>query len=330
MILDEEASESQRSAGLDGQSRSTGSVRWDPLLSVDEERELANRVKGGDQAARRQLILANLRVVVEIARGFRSGKVPLDDLIQEGNLGLIRASADFDPSVHACRFYTYAEVWIKAFIHRALIANDSVIRVPQHVYLQRKQYRHLRNAAGCDGGANDAVADVGSASVDDIARELGGSARRLDQHGSAKPRRVAYSDVADQGEIVPLTDAIIDHHLPDQQVADQEQRLLLELALRRLNPVEAWVIRERYGMCLLTPEQWGWSSPGPLVARRNDPEYESDTETDSLGQCRAYFHRSYIELARDCGLSRHRIAQVEQAALEKLRDVLRPCLAQAL
>ena len=162
MIRDEEAFESQPSADPDGRIRSTGSVRWDPLLSADEERELADRIKGGDQAARRQLILANLRVVVEIARGFRSSKVPLDDLIQEGNLGLIRASEDFDPSVHGCRFYTYAEVWIRAFIHRALIANDSLIRVPQHVFLQRKQYRRLGNAKRCAGVADDGAAEAGA------------------------------------------------------------------------------------------------------------------------------------------------------------------------
>ena len=92
MIGDAEAFESEPSADLGKQIRSTGSVRWEPLLSADDECELADRMKGGDQAARRQLVLANLRVVVEITRGYRSGRVPLDDLIQEGNLGLIRAS----------------------------------------------------------------------------------------------------------------------------------------------------------------------------------------------------------------------------------------------
>ena len=113
-------------------------------------------------------------------------------------------------------------------------------------------------------------------------------------------------------------------------MADHEQRLLLEVALHRLNPVEAWVIRERYGLCLLIPEERDWSSPGPHVARRDDPEYAAEAEAESPDQCRAYFHRSYVELERDCGLSRHRILQVEEAALEKLRDVLRPCLVQAL
>jgi RNA polymerase sigma factor (sigma-70 family) len=324
-----EAFESQPPAHAGETIRPKACVRWDPLLSADEECELADRIKGGDQAARRQLIQANLRVVVEIARRFRGGKVSLDDLIQEGNLGLIRASADFDPSVHGCRFYTYAEVWIRAFIHRALVRDDSLIRVPERVFLQRKQYRRVRQAPGRAGVADDGPSEAGSAGTEGITREIGGTPRRLDPDRPAEPGRVAHTFVADAGEIVPLTDTILDNHLPEQQVADQEQRLLLEVALRRLNPVEAWVIRERYGLCLLIPEERDWSSLGPHVARRDEPVYEADAEADSPGQCRAYFHRSYTELGRDCGLSRHRIQQVEETALEKLRDVLRPRLVHA-
>jgi len=328
MIRDEEAFEPRPSADPNRRIRSTGSIRWGPLLSADEERELAARIKGGDQAARRQLILANLRVAVEIARGFRNGKVTLDDLIQEGNLGLIRASADFDPSVHGCRFYTYAEVWIRAFIHRSLIANDSLIRVPAHVFRQRKQYRRAGNVMGCSGVTDNGAAEPAVASVEDIARETGGTPSWLNSDTPAEPGHVGHSFVADEVEIVPLTDTIVDNHLPDQQVADQEQRLLLEVALRRLNPVEAWVIRERYGMCQLIPEERYLSTPGPRAARRDDPEHDADAETDSPVQCRAYFHRSYTELGGDCGLSYHRIVQVEESALEKLRDILRPFLVQ--
>jgi RNA polymerase sigma factor (sigma-70 family) len=324
MIVDEAAFESQPSADTEGRTRSKGCVRWEPLLTADEERELSARILGGDQAARRRLILANLRVVVEIARRFRGGKVPLDDLIQEGNLGLIRASADFDPSVHGCRFYTYAEVWIRAFIHRALIANDSLIRIPQHVFLGRKQSRRdvsAKAAVVAGAGANEA----GPATVESGDRETVGVPRRLDPDRTAGPGRVAHGPAA-EGEIVPLTEAIVDNRRPEQQVTDQERRLVLELALRGLNPVEAWVIRERYGLGGSTPEEQKWSSPVPRTARRDEPEAGADP--DSPTQCRAFFYRSYVELARDCGLSRYRIRQVEEAALEKLRDVLRPGLVQ--
>lgn len=107
--------------------------RWQPTLTADEEQELARRIKLGDQDARRQLILANLRLVVVVARRYPARKLSLDDLVQEGTLGLIRASEDFDPSIHGCRFFSYAEIWIKAYIHRTVVANGSMIRIPLHV-----------------------------------------------------------------------------------------------------------------------------------------------------------------------------------------------------
>lgn len=325
-MIRDEAFEPGPPAEPRGPIRSTGGVRWDPLLSADEESDLASRIKTGDEAARRRLILANLRVVVEIARRFRRGKVPLDDLIQEGNLGLIRASADFDPSVHACRFYTYAEVWIRAFIHRALIANDSLIRVPQHVFLQRKQYRRVGHARA-SGVDVEGTGEAGSAGAEPSTRGLGDIAPRLDPDDFSEIRHSPLPSVVGEEEGVPLTEAIIDDRQPDQQVADYERRLILELALRRLNPVEAWIIRERYGLCLLIPGERDWSIPRFHAAHPENPASESDADDDSHADGRAFFHRSYIELARDCGLSRHRIRQVEEAALEKLRHVLLAGLA---
>ncbi len=119
---------------------SADSARDPSLLSATEERVLAERIKRGDTAARKQLILANLRLVISIARKYKSSNLSFDDLVQEGNLGLIRASQDFDPSIRDSRFSTYAKLWIKAFVHRALITNDSLIRVPEHLFELRKRY----------------------------------------------------------------------------------------------------------------------------------------------------------------------------------------------
>jgi RNA polymerase primary sigma factor len=326
----DDAFEPQPPAASDRRTRPTGPTRWDPLLSVDEERGLAKRIKGGDEAARKQLILANLRLVVVIARRFRSSKLSLEDLIQEGNLGLIRASEDFDPEVHGCRFASYAEIWIRAFVHRALVANDSLVRVPEHVFLLRKRYRRVISRLGGMGMAGDEAAEVDLLSLEQVAREIGVSPRRL------KPAKLAGSgqDTRAHGEggdeVLPLTESIVDGRLPDQEVADHELRILLEVALRRLNPVEAWVIRERYGLCLLIPEEQSWSSPGPHATRRDNPRHAPDPDADLPDSRPTYFHRSYPELERDCGLSKYRIQQVEEAAIEKLRQVLRPCLAPAI
>jgi RNA polymerase primary sigma factor len=305
-------------------------ARWQPLLSGEEERELARRIKDGDQAARKHLILANLRLVAGIARRYKGGKLSLDDLVQEGNLGLIRASEDFDPSVHGCSFYTYAEIWIKAFIHRALIANDSLIRIPLHVFQRHKRYRRGMGMPGGAGRAGEGNAEAEAPNVEEVASKIGISPRQPRPmspatYGLDSPRPV---DVEEEG--MPLTEAIADGRLPDDEVADHEQRLLLEVALRRLNPVEAWVIRERYGLCMFIPDEMCWPHLNPRGDCPDDPEDAADSGADPHGNRRAYFHRTYMDLERDCGLSRYRIQQVEEAALEKLRDVLRPCFIQAV
>ncbi len=310
--------ESRPAAEPRGRQRTGGRDRWDPILSADEERKLAEQIKDGDPAARRRLIVANLRLVVMIARRFKSRKLPLDDLVQEGNLGLIRATEDFDPSMHGCRFASYAEIWIKAFIHRALVANDSLIRVPEHVFLLRKQYRRAVSTLAEPGMDGRDAAGANPPSVEEIARVLGVTPRRLEPTVLGDCQRDIGTADDEGAEEVPLTDAIVDHHLPDQEVADCEERILLEVALRRLNPVEAWVIRERYGLCTLIPDARNWSSSRP-PAHHDDPD--ADPEDDPSGR-RTYFHRTYPELERDCGLSGYRIRQVEQAALEKLGEVL--------
>jgi RNA polymerase sigma factor (sigma-70 family) len=321
-----EALASRPQADSGGRTAPKGRLRWDPVLSADEEHELAERIKGGDEDARRELILANLRMVLEIARKFRGGKLPLDDLVQEGNLGLIRASADFDPSVHGCRFYTYAEIWIKGFIHRALARNGSLIRVPERVFVQRQQGLRAMRAPGQGGGAAERAETTNPphGAVDVWGDPVAPGRRDADvPDGSGQGPDPMVLDAA---EIVSLAEAIVDHHQPDQQVVEQEQRILLELALRRLNPVEAWVVRERYGLGLLIPDEWDWSSPRIDADSRDEPE----DEVNARGRRRAVFHRTYHELARACGLSVHRIRQVEETALEKLRDVLHPCLIPAL
>ncbi len=102
------------------------------LLTAAEEKELATRVQRGDAAARDHMIRANLRLVVNIARGYANRGLPLPDLIEEGNLGLLRAVEGFDPKV-GTRFSTYASYWIKQSIKRALINNGKTIRIPAYM-----------------------------------------------------------------------------------------------------------------------------------------------------------------------------------------------------
>jgi RNA polymerase primary sigma factor len=113
----------------DGLSSYYSVIKQIALLSAEEERELSSRVFSGDEEARRRLIEANLRLVVKIARGFVTPDMPLLDLIQEGNIGLIKAAEKFDGTRNV-RFSTYASWWIKQAITRALVNSRRAIRLP--------------------------------------------------------------------------------------------------------------------------------------------------------------------------------------------------------
>lgn len=103
-----------------------------PLLTADEEKVLARRAQDGDEAARQRMIESNLRLVVKIARRYVNGSLPLLDLIEEGNLGLIHAVKKFDPE-RGFRFSTYATWWIRQTIERAIMNQSHTVRLPIHV-----------------------------------------------------------------------------------------------------------------------------------------------------------------------------------------------------
>jgi RNA polymerase primary sigma factor len=103
-----------------------------PLLSAEEEKQLAYRIENGDKAARDRMVRANLRLVVNIARSYTGKGLALQDLIEEGNLGLLRAVQGFDPSMNT-RFSTYASYWIKQSIKRALVNTAKTIRIPAYM-----------------------------------------------------------------------------------------------------------------------------------------------------------------------------------------------------
>ena len=110
-----------------------------PLLTADEEKELAIRISQGDRDARKELINSNYRLVVSIAKKYHARNLELLDLIQEGNLGLIKAVESYDYT-QGYRFSTFATHWIRSYISHAIINNDNMIRLPYHVTIMLNKY----------------------------------------------------------------------------------------------------------------------------------------------------------------------------------------------
>lgn len=116
-----------------------------PLLNAEEEKALALRVTQGDPAARDQMIRANLRLVVSVAKSYANRGVPLSDLVEEGNLGLIKAVEKFDPAEN-CRFSTYATWWIKQAIRRSISKLSRQVHIPAYVVTFAKKWKEAAEA----------------------------------------------------------------------------------------------------------------------------------------------------------------------------------------
>src|ERR1700679_1488757 len=114
------------------------------LLTANEEKELSYSIEQGNKEARDRMVRANLRLVVNIARAYTGKGLPLQDLIEEGNLGLLRAVEGFDPTMNT-RFSTYASYWIKQSIKRALVNTAKTIRIPAYMVELLAKWRRATN-----------------------------------------------------------------------------------------------------------------------------------------------------------------------------------------
>src|SRR3989449_9876793 len=137
--VDEDVREETRTTSRENLRVYLGEIARIPLLSREEEAALARRVRAGDAEAKARFTEANLRLVVQIARRYLNRGLPLPDLIEEGNLGLLRAVEKFDPE-RGTRFSTYATWWIRQAVTRALANQARTIRLPVHVELLLARY----------------------------------------------------------------------------------------------------------------------------------------------------------------------------------------------
>jgi RNA polymerase primary sigma factor len=228
-------STSQEVGGMDLYLRQ---IRDDSLLSATEECRLAQAIKAGDREARARMIRANLRLVVKIARDYAGRGMSLDDLIGEGNLGLIRATEDFDPRF-GTRFSTYASYWIKQSIRHALTNTTATIRLPAHMVTLLSKWRKAERALTREFGQPPTFDQVAlTLGLTDAQRVLIERARRASQ------LRLEAGD----DEIWSPDEAGDHHEGPDAALeADDERRQLLR-RLDRLDDRERTIVSLRFGL----------------------------------------------------------------------------------
>jgi RNA polymerase primary sigma factor len=211
------------------------------LLTADEEKALARQIGEGDTEARDQMVRANLRLVVNIARGYTGKGLALQDLIEEGNLGLLRAVEGFDPTMNT-RFSTYASYWIKQSIKRALVNTAKTIRIPAYMVELLAKWRRATNKLTDELGRPP--------THEEVAKLLGLPKKKLNI--IKKAIRVYNSaPQTDQGEQGwSIDEMLMDGRskTPDTEMVENDDLKHVMVLLEKMDKREATVLRMRFGL----------------------------------------------------------------------------------
>ncbi len=262
-------------------------IRGISLLDEAEEVELSRRVQEGDGVARKKMIEANLRLVVHLVKHYQNRGLPTEDLIAEGNLGLIRAVERFDAEFN-CRFSTYAVWWIRQYMSRALISQSKIIRLPVHVVDEFNTYIKGRQQYVREHGREPSFEEVAEY-IDHEFTSFTPALVRLNNLVSLTSGNNMTGDFDGENggvgtlSLEQLADETIDNPL---QLIDHDLRLKIILRwLDELRPKERQVITLRFGL--------------------------SGEEGQTLE-----------EIGKQLNLTRERIRQLEKAALHRLKKIV--------
>jgi len=218
--------------------REIGQVK---LLTPQEEIELAAKIKKGDKKAREQMIKANLRLVVKIARDYEGIGLPLLDLISEGNIGLMKAVERFDPSKGG-KLSTYGSWWIKQSIKRALANQSKTIRLPVHLVDKISKMRRTAMRLQEEFGREPTDEELGE--------ELGISASRVAQMRMAAIRPASLDAPIGDEDSNNFAEVVQDEaaDTPYEQLEDKTVTKMLQEMVKTLDPREATILRARFGL----------------------------------------------------------------------------------
>ena len=235
------ASNNKYQRKLDATQMYLSEIGFSPLLSAEEEVYFARKALKGDEAARKRMIESNLRLVVKIARRYNNRGLALLDLIEEGNLGLIRAVEKFDPE-RGFRFSTYATWWIRQTIERAIMNQTRTIRLPIHVVKELNVYlraaRELAHKLDHEPTAED-IAKSLDRPVENVTKML-----RLNERISSVDTPIAGD--SEKGLLDIIADAKASG--PEEEIQDEDMRSNILVWLDTLNSKQREVLARRFGL----------------------------------------------------------------------------------
>lgn len=221
--------------------REMGSI---PMLTLQEELDLTSKAAAGDAEAKNKLVSANLRLVMPVVKHYMGCGVPFLDLVQEGNIGLMKAADRFDPN-RGYRFSTYATWWIKQTVSRAVADQSRIIRIPVHmtetINKVKKKTRELAVTLQRDPTPADVAYAMGMSESD--VKDI------FDYMNSIASLDAPVGD-SEGDEEVTIASFIADPNFPDPAEAydEEDMRMTIERVLATLSPREAEVIRLRFGL----------------------------------------------------------------------------------